>query len=325
MAAGLSPLEILTAEESSPSDHDITVEGIRIINKTPGVEYIILPSQERALKHLKDGLLRKALTEAGHKEDFFEDPRFVLYLNVFGRRKRPKGVRHQRGSYEQSYEQIKEAYHLEDKKRMAFAFYLENSEVLERAERQFQIPRQHIAGLIGIETSFGTYLGEYDFFNAGVSNYLRMNKEGFFKRDWSRKQLLLGMPELKKIGLAPLDTRSSYATAVGPAQFIFTTYAEGHFVSSDPNRQPNVFHMHDSIFSAANLLSNYGWRGLSGEVKKDSPAWRALQRYNGCIGHPAGDYRRDHYPNLVVELGDHLQAQIKTAQDMTRTLNHSKI
>lgn len=131
---------------------------------------------------------------------------------------------------------------------------------LEAAEKEYGISKEVIAGIIGIESEFGTYAGKYNPFIAYVSMYVV---------DYRAKFALAQLEELMKFTekneLDVLALKSSYAGAMSYAQFI--PYSLNRWwVGSD------LYHMPNNIMSVAKYLAHF--KNITGSTET------AILRYN---------------------------------------------
>lgn len=134
------------------------------------------------------------------------------------------------------------------------------SKELTEAEKEYGIPKEVIAGIIGVESEFGKYSGKYNPFVVYVSMYAV---------DYRAKFALAQLEELLKFTeknkLDVLELKSSYAGAMSYAQFI--PYSLNRWwVGSD------LYHMPNNIMSVAKYLAHF--KDITGSTEK------AILRYN---------------------------------------------
>lgn len=148
-----------------------------------------------------------------------------------------------------------------DRKSEKLPLFLETySKELAAAEREYGIPKEVIAGIIGVESEFGKYFGTYNPFNVYVSMYAL---------DYRAKFALAQLEELleftKKNNLDVHELKSSYAGAMSYAQFI--PYSLNRWwIGSD------LYHMPNNIQSVGNYLAHF--KDITGTTEK------AILRYN---------------------------------------------
>ena len=139
---------------------------------------------------------------------------------------------------------------------MGVKFWDTYQSILERAEREYGIPQQVIVALIGVETHYGTRLGDKSVLDSLVTlsaAYERRSK--FFS---SELRTFLKMTRQEKID--PTSVVGSFAGAIGIPQFMPTSY-EAYSVDFNGNQQRDLVNeVDDAIGSVANYLSVHGWQ-----------------------------------------------------------------
>ncbi|SMO77761.1 lytic murein transglycosylase [Gracilimonas mengyeensis] len=160
----------------------------------------------------------------------------------------------------EGFEQYQKAVGFDRKKTIVADFMKEYGDELIAAEKEYDISRYVIAGIIGIESEFGKYKGSYNPFNAYVSMYA----EGY-RSDFAKAQLEELLIFTNEHNLDVLSLESSYAGAMSYAQFI--PYSLNRwFVGSE------LYNMKNNIASVANYLAHF--KEITGSTEK------AIYRYN---------------------------------------------
>jgi membrane-bound lytic murein transglycosylase B len=183
-----------------------------------------------------------------------KDPRFKLVEDITGKFTRAAEVRIE------DFEDYKKVINFDRKKGMIAEFMRTHASELIKAEKEYGIPKNVIAGIIGIESEFGEYSGSYNPFNAYVSMYA----EGY-RAKFAKAQLEELLIFVKEHELDVFELKSSYAGAMSYAQFI--PYSLNRwFVGND------LYNMNNNIKSVANYLAHF--KEITGSVEK------AIFRYN---------------------------------------------
>ncbi|MGJ8524641.1 Membrane-bound lytic murein transglycosylase B [Halomonadaceae bacterium LMG 33818] len=125
----------------------------------------------------------------------------------------------------------------------------------QRAEQEYGVPREIIAAIIGVETSYGRNVGKYrviDSLSTLAFDYPPRAK--FFRRELASYLLMT-----YKEHLDPLDMKGSYAGAMGYPQFMPSSYIAyavdfNHDGKADLQHEPS-----DAIGSVANYFAKNGW------------------------------------------------------------------
>ncbi|GJL80844.1 MAG: soluble lytic transglycosylase B [marine bacterium B5-7] len=135
-------------------------------------------------------------------------------------------------------------------------FMNDHRETLERAHREFGVEPLIIAAIIGIETRYGTVKGNYrviDSLSTLTVGYPRRSQ--FFGKEL-REYLVL----VTRNKLDPLETKGSYAGAIGIPQFMPSSYL-GYAVDFNNDGVSNLVNdFEDAIGSVANYLKIHRWR-----------------------------------------------------------------
>ena len=229
----------------------------------------ISDAETKKITGLKEKL--KADFDAGTIDSLFADPSFKLERNIpdkFGiKPKNDVDSKRKHLGWHSLLLFLKENY--------APSLKANYNSHLEKAEQMYGVDGRIIVGILTIESAI---VGEYKAFNALVSQYVLITKrQGFAYREL--KNLILYS---QKTGKPIFDLNSSYAGAIGCAQFIpsslnqFFIGENGRVESADPN---NIV---DCIYSVANYLQKKGWNMQKNGQKptKGSTNWRAIYAYN---------------------------------------------
>lgn len=128
--------------------------------------------------------------------------------------------------------------------------------VFERAEKEYGVPLEIIASIIGVESYYGKHTGKYTVFDSLTTlgfDYPPRSK--FFKSEL--KQFLL----LSKEEHIDINTMTgSYAGAMGMPQFISSSYRR-YAVDFDGDGKRDLWNsIEDVIGSVANYFSEHGWK-----------------------------------------------------------------
>jgi membrane-bound lytic murein transglycosylase B len=145
--------------------------------------------------------------------------------------------------------------------RNGIQFWQEHADALKRAERQYGVPAEIIVAIIGVETRYGRYTGNFrvlDVLTTLAFNYPeapnRASRMAFFLRELEQSLLFA-----RESNIDPLSLLGSYAGAIGWPQFMpgsIRAYAvdfDGDGVI-DLRNSPV-----DAIGSVANFLKAHGW------------------------------------------------------------------
>ncbi|MGE8642018.1 MAG: lytic murein transglycosylase B [Achromobacter sp.] len=142
-------------------------------------------------------------------------------------------------------------------------FYNENRDLLNQAAQRFGVPAPIIASIIGVETLYGRNMGNFRVLDALATlafDYPDPNKPE--RATMFRGQLADFLTLVMKDKL-DLETRGSYAGAIGMPQFMPTSIMH-YAVDGDENGHIDLTNnTQDAIMSVGSFLAQHGWqRGL---------------------------------------------------------------
>ena len=136
------------------------------------------------------------------------------------------------------------------------AFWNSHAATLERASREFGIPEEIIAAVIGVETNYGVQSGKHRILDALTTLAFDYPKRAGFFRDELEQYLLLSREQRMDV----LDVRGSYAGAIGIPQFMPSSYRR-YAIDFDSDGKVDLSRSAaDAIGSVANYLKSYGWQ-----------------------------------------------------------------
>jgi len=176
------------------------------------------------------------------------------------------------------------------------AFIEENQDIFDEIQDKYDISPEIIMAILILETRIGTYPMRYQAFNVyanislisdpnlmdnlrdlhGVDNMPLNEEEGRKKTlargRWAAGELYNLVLIADTLGLDPLEIKGSKGGALGPAQFIPSTFMKWG-ADGDDDGIRNPFCMPDAIASIANLLKKSGWRENGDEKKNRTAIW----------------------------------------------------
>jgi membrane-bound lytic murein transglycosylase B len=136
------------------------------------------------------------------------------------------------------------------------AFWKQYASQLKRAEQQYGVPQEVIVAVIGVETLYGRRAGRYRTLDALTTLAFDYPRRADFFRNELAEYLLMAREQ--NFGL--LDTKSSYAGALGIPQFMPSSYRK-YAVDFNGNGKVDILgEPEDAIGSVANYLKQYGWK-----------------------------------------------------------------
>ncbi len=135
------------------------------------------------------------------------------------------------------------------------AFLRRYDRIFRRVERQFGVPKEYIAAIIGIESLYGKNTGNFPVFDTLTTLAFEPNRRNkFFKSE---------LEEFLKLcyenRFDPRRVKGSFAGAIGLGQFMPSNY-EAYGIDFNKDGRVSMLHPHDAIASIANYLRKNGWR-----------------------------------------------------------------
>jgi len=222
-----------------------------------------------------DSLILKLKVKGHDIESFLSNPKFEIYENIdsifinsaealgadaYKEALKKGDMAEAERIFNEEYEKYKKKIGFDDKKGYMTQFMKQYPAELPAAEKQYLIPGEIIASVIGIESDFGRYTGKRQAFNVFISLYVKNYRREFALRQLEELLIFRGRTN-KDI----FDFNSSYAGAIGFMQFIPSSLNQW-FVGED------VKNMNDTINSVANYLAHF--------KEKEGSLDKAVYRYN---------------------------------------------
>ena len=140
-----------------------------------------------------------------------------------------------------------------------------NELLFERIEKEFNVEKEILLALWGIETNFGKHVGKMDIISSLAT--LSFDKR---RRDFFSSQLLTLLTLIDKKIIDPNTLYGSWAGAYGNFQFMPSTI-KNYAIDYDGNNKIELkTSLKDSLASAANYINKIGW-------KKDTPCFYKIK------------------------------------------------
>ena len=132
-------------------------------------------------------------------------------------------------------------------------FYKNNKKLINKVENEFDVEKELLLSLMGIETNFGTYVGKMDILSSLATLSFDKRRSEFFSNELLT---LLRLIETNQIDYKTLY--GSWAGAFGYFQFMPSTM-KNYAIDYDKNSYIDLKNNNDAYASAANYLSQIGW------------------------------------------------------------------
>ncbi len=130
-----------------------------------------------------------------------------------------------------------------------------NLGILTKVEARFGVPKEIIVAIWGLESGFGTFMGDIPIFSSLPTLAYDCRRSEFFTEE------LLSALFIVQSGDIPIaQMKGAWAGEIGQTQFLATNYAR-YAVDFDGDGHPNLIASTPDVFaSTANLLAKHGWR-----------------------------------------------------------------
>ena len=175
--------------------------------------------------------------------------------------------RYQPEFYEDTYTYIKKRTS-RDKLKQGLSLYKKEKDTINKIEKKFNVEKELLLALMGIETNFGKYLGKMDIISSLSTLSFDKRRSAFFTNE------LLTL--LKLIDNKVVDKNilyGSWAGAFGNFQFMPSTI-KNYAIDYNKNSNIELKKIEDSFASAANYIEKIGW-------KKNEPCFYKIELKEG--------------------------------------------
>jgi len=131
--------------------------------------------------------------------------------------------------------------------------YKNNILLINKVEKEFDVEKELLLALMGIETNFGKYLGKMDIVSSLSTLSFDKRRSEFFS-----KELLILLNLIDKKIIDPKNLYGSWAGAFGNFQFMPRTI-KNYAIDYNSNSVIELKNIEDSFASAANYINRLGW------------------------------------------------------------------
>ena len=204
------------------------------------------------LRAIKSGVSKKVVQEIMSDAKFL--PKVIEY------------DRYQPEFYEDTFTYIKKRSS-NKKIKEGLKLYKKEKKIIETVEKDFQVEKELLLALMGIETNFGKYLGKMDIISSLATLSYDKRRSEFFTEELL---ILLHLVDKKIIDKDILF--GSWAGAFGNFQFMPRTI-RNYAIDYNQNKTIELKNIEDSFASAANYLKTIGW-------KKNQPCFFKIELNN---------------------------------------------
>ena len=133
-------------------------------------------------------------------------------------------------------------------------FYNQNNKLINEVQKKFDIEKELLISLMGIETNYGTYVGKMDILSSLSTLSFDKRRSDFFTNELL---ILLKLIDNKIIDYKTLY--GSWAGAFGYFQFMPSTI-KNYAIDYNKDNYIDLKNPNDSYASAGNYLNKMGWK-----------------------------------------------------------------
>lgn len=150
-------------------------------------------------------------------------------------------------------------------------FWQENTQWLEQAEKDFNIPPKIILGILGVETIYGKITGNFRIMDVLSTLSFDFPSGRSDRTDFFASELAAFLKYAAEENIDPFSIRGSYAGAIGMPQFMPTSI-ENYAIDYDGDGHIDLANsIPDIIGSVANYLTAHHWQaGLPASLYLDA-------------------------------------------------------
>ena len=153
---------------------------------------------------------------------------------------------------------------------LGMSLYKNNKNFINKIENEFNVEKELLLALMGIETNFGNYLGKMDILSSLATLSFDKRRSEFFT-----KELLIIIKLIDENKVNKKILFGSWAGAFGNFQFMPSTI-KNYAIDYDHNGKIELKSIKDSFASAANYINKMGWKENSNcflkiDLKKNTP------------------------------------------------------
>ncbi|MGS5086461.1 lytic murein transglycosylase B [Hydrogenophaga sp. A37] len=142
-------------------------------------------------------------------------------------------------------------------------FWEANREALARAELEYGVPASLIVGVIGVESIYGRYTGNFrviDALSTLAFDFPAEHPRAEARTEFFRAELEQFLSLTQRTGMDPLTVRGSYAGAMGWPQFMPSSWSQFAIDFDGDSKVDLVNSPADAIGSVANYFKAFGWQ-----------------------------------------------------------------
>jgi membrane-bound lytic murein transglycosylase B len=159
--------------------------------------------------------------------------------------------------------------------------------LLARVERDYGVPPVYLVAFWGIESNYGTFLGDFPVIRSLATLACYTRRAAFFGNELQQALRIVAQGRI-----APAQMKGSWAGAMGNTQFLPSTYMT-YGIDGDGDGKVDLWSSLPDVFaSSANFLRGIGWQpGLPAQIEVRLPAGFPFEQADGVLEKPASEWQ----------------------------------
>ena len=134
-------------------------------------------------------------------------------------------------------------------------FWQKHRQSLQKAEQQYGVPAEYVLGIMAVETTFGSFVGNHRVLDALTTLSFDYPRRADFFRSELEKFLLMSRQE----GIDPDQPVGSFAGAMGLGQFMPSSFLNWAVDFNGDGRR-DLWNADDAVGSIARYFNEHGWQ-----------------------------------------------------------------
>jgi len=134
-------------------------------------------------------------------------------------------------------------------------FWQQHQNTLQKASQTYGVPAEYILGIMAVETTFGSYVGNHRVIDALTTLSFDYRRRADYFRHELENYLIMTRHEK----IDPSQPKGSFAGAMGLGQFMPSSFLEWA-VDFNGDGKRDLWDPEDSIGSVANYFAQHGWQ-----------------------------------------------------------------
>lgn len=152
----------------------------------------------------------------------------------------------------------------------------QHAALLERIESRYGVPPGIIIAIWGMETAFGSYMGDQSAMSALATLAYDCRRSDFFTRE-----LYAALQIVQNGELTPAEMRGAGHGEIGQTQFLPSSYVNFAVDGDGDGRRDLIDSIPDALASTGNYLRAYGWRPGAG-YQPGEPNFSVIEAWNAA-------------------------------------------